>query len=165
MSEYATIRRDMEEELHKLRNLRDSQTEGSEQYEHFQQKAVGQADTLILLEQNEAALVELDNAVRQRESTANRAQNVRRREVRRWRRITAVPGVLGFVTVSGGVALSLPVVVVLVGVLLLVGAGLAGWRWWQVNEELQVRELQEAVELKAARDQRYQFGAQVLPVR
>lgn len=163
MSEYQAIRQGMEEELHRLRSLRDSQPAESDGFEHFQSKAQKVANDLMLLENNEATLLKLDKAVVQSERESDRAERKRSDRTGKWKVATVATGLAGMAIVAVSALLGLSFGPVLVGLLVLAAAGASGYQWFRVEDETLAVVRRQARELQNAEAEREEFAGQVLP--
>lgn len=162
MSNYAETRTKLEARLHDQRGFRDSQPDGSAEWDHFQTEAQQTAQALILLKNNESQLSALDNQVNQRAKAATQAQRRHARRVAPWQRTSVAAGVAAVGMVVTGWALSLTLLVVL-GMLAGAGAGLAVFLWLKVDSESRDETRRQAARLKQAQQERREFARKVLP--
>ena len=159
---YSNTRSKLEARLRDQRDFRDSQPDGSAEYDHFQQRAQDTAKTLILLEKNEDQLCALDNELSQREHALRTAERRQHERVAPWKRGSIGGGVASAAMVVTGWALGLTVLTVL-GVLIGVGAGTAVYFWMETDSKARDEVRRQAARWQQARDERRDFARQVLP--
>lgn len=163
MSSYQGTLEQLKRQLHELRELRDSQPADSTGHEHFQGQAQEVADELIMLETNEQTLVGLDNEVARWKQASDRASDDRARSTATWRRVTVGLVLAGVAIVAASVLLGLSFGPIAVGLLVLAGAGGAGYQWFREEDRTLAEVKRCARGLQVARQEREEFAEQVVP--